>query len=1180
MSRTSAWSGTYEPNKRPWVTVAPDAYVAIQGETTVIGCGECKREVNFNDYITSISTEANVDSAPGSATIQLTIPDNDVNNFYAENNFIIIPMMEVEIWAKGYYTVGGVPQYYRIFWGLVSAVQTSWSNGVTQISLSCKDILRWWEVTNVVLNPAFLNPFGTSAGGYQLFGNQFSGLNPYAVIIQLAKESMGDFSFNTGSFLSYTPESGKEKPFVSSYLGDVMLYWQAKFSKIWNSLILYGTSGQVYTTRTLGKTLSPVEFSKKIFENEWKYSVDEDPRSAGLKTEIANTAAYKVDFARAGDVDFFQTDSQDKLTVARTARDQIGFEFYCDTTGDIVFKPPFYNLNVLPNKPISWIQNFELMDDSMNDSEAEVYTHVTSSGHAFGGTTDWGLNDEITTPNTGVFDYHLLKRYGWRKLEWQSQWAGNAKKLFFHLMDMIDRINAKRHSGSFTIPLRPELRLGFPIYVEKYDSFFYINGISHSYSVGSSATTTVSVIAKRSKFLAPKNIGTIREAGTTLVPVSKVYGGTSAKDKKRTDGEVLVPVKSFKIEFPDRVGDTTGLAELTEPSEPVILRHPKTGKLLGYPNVVMVFRKTLSNQKLEELQKQDINQNAAGKIKTQKGINKKLDADQRNVQARIVDTLENGNRDQIIAKIRQHRYEAAATNAGVYDYAHDEKGFVKEFLIVPTDAVKYNNGDIDPNPLKLSEEQLKAQEAAEAATNQKIYEAYRALNLAKAELEITTADYNVQKALKGSNKASGQNVVLLDELTAKKAQLEENIKAQTEAINELNSVNLRKKLGTLSVMVRPVSDEFGFEVIGHYRYGRGVSIDLQRLNPTNSRDTNKLRIGFAPTGGFLTDATYTNAKSIQADTNAALRLEQMSAEDWQTGASFSGIDAKTNTNGINNVTLTEQNTYNGLFAGSGTRSKVFIEPDSLVSAKSLNELKPIISNDLISTAVESCSCGIGRPNWLSILPSDSIAAVLGNSTTVVPTTSNQSDFKNSLQNTPFISALRAGDTNNDAESSRIAGKQNQVILGSVSSANFFKVLNEYLYNAFTTSYAINSKRDKQYTQIGEAVSVSNSQTTTTGYANPYYNTYGVPSDMADVFAAASRGDPEAQKLLKSQINYNFGLTKKSLESFTIPDDTQREALLVKIKQETPSFRDLVNPDKVEAARGNRAPNPFDPLKLR
>jgi hypothetical protein len=437
-------------------------------------------------------------------------------------------MMEIEIFATGYYTVGGFPQYYRIFWGLVSNVTKSWSNGVTSVSLSLRDILRWWELTNVVVNPAFLDIPKTESN-YNLFGNKFSGLNPYTVIIALAREAMGDFSITESSFTSFRPEDGAERQVIAQYAKDIMAYWQLKFGNIWNNLVLYGTSGKAYTFSGQPGNVSPLEISKEIFIQEAEATyINADTESFKLKPH--EIAAFSRQVARAGEVDFFQNETSTKLQLALTARDQAGgYEFFCDTTGDIVFKPPFYNLNVIPNKPVSWIQDFEIIDESISDNEAQVFTHITSHGNAFGGVTDWGINDDITTPRTGVIDWHLLKRYGWRRIDLNVVWAGNPRKLFYHCLDHLDKINAKRISGTITIPLRPELRLGFPVWIPSWDSFFYVSGISHQVSFGGQATTTLTLIAKRSKFVAPKNIGIIKKTGNVKAKeVPKKKPGTPA----------------------------------------------------------------------------------------------------------------------------------------------------------------------------------------------------------------------------------------------------------------------------------------------------------------------------------------------------------------------------------------------------------------------------------------------------------------------------------------------------------------------------------------------------------------------------------------------------------------------------------------------------------------------------
>lgn len=1027
--------------------MAPDAYVAIQGQTSVVTCGECMRKVDLNKYLTGISTEASVDAPPGSATINLSIPDTDINEFYVEGNFVIIPMMELEIYAKGYYTVGGVPQYYKIFWGMIISISKNWSNGVTTFTLSCKDILHWWEKTNIILNPAFVGSEGASCG-YQLFGNQMAGTNPYTVIIALAREAMGDFSITDGSFMSHKPEAGPEATVIGGYAKDVMSYWQMKFGNIWNSLVLYGSSGMAYTFEGLGD-VSPVRLATSIFTNE-RDVLDDNRLTFEFKLQPYEIAAYKQELDKAGDVQFFQNDTQSKLSVALQARDQIQYEFYCDTTGDIVFKPPFYNLNVMPNKPVSWINDFEIIDDSINDSEAEVVTHMTSSGNAFGGVMDFGLTDEITVPRTGVIDWHLLKRYGWRRQDFQCEWAGNPKKLFWFLLDMMDRINAKRHNGTVTIPMRPEIRMGFPVWIPYYDSFYYVNGVSHNYSPGGQATTTLTLVAKRSKFIAPSNMGSIvrvpprppaaesqsKSASTSKNQPNK---GTPEKEKNAVPKK---PQHAYKVTFNSSVGQTAGLDSENQGSSPentpLIIRDPNTGKILGYPNVVMVYRTTFSGE--AQVKQTSSKGNLGGKNKNQNQIaNPRYRYE--NVVRETFQQLRDQRKAAIINRIRHHRYEAGMSNAGLYDYAVDESGDFKEMTLIPISSIVWGAGSEDPttglvgaaagDPAKAKpQKQQKSQKAAPGNQpqqpssssqnngfdgsnpeeyvknrNEELEKRIKALrdqlgkstgktglyaDKKKKSGELRKAKDDLAKTViknhKSKNAASvnpeqynaeeTQKLNIVNALSAELDAIDKQISEIENKISELESSKTNFRLSkNLNVSVRPVSDEFGFEVIGHNRYGRGVFIDRGqlRLKMTGTEDqpaANQFNIQFAAVGSLMmTDEPKGLRNTVQTITTSS--YESMQPEDWTTGASM---------HSSGEVTLTSVNTYSSAINRAiDTQSSVrtvFIEADASRRAKTMWELHPTAVNGLDEVGFPACNCSLSRFQWFSVLPKEIMQEML------------------------------------------------------------------------------------------------------------------------------------------------------------------------------------------------------------
>jgi hypothetical protein len=1080
------------------------------------------RRIDINAYVTGVSTEASVDSPPGSATINLSIPDNDVNDFYSDGSFIIIPMMEIELFAKGYYTIGGFPQYYKIFWGLVSSVSKSWSNGVTSISISCKDILRWWELTNTITNAAFLEISKTSNAGYNLYGNQFAGMNPMTVIISLAKEAMGDASINTGSFTSFKPEDGPEKPAIAAYAKDVMLYWQLKFSNIWNSLVIYGTSGQAYTFAGKTATVSPLDISKQIFTQEQKnlglipgsgsgpptLGPGNNPLTNQFTIQPSEIAAFKQDLNKAGDFDFFQHETQSKLAIAMTARDQAGYEFYCDTTGDIIFKPPFYNLNVIPNKPTSWIQNFEIIDDNVTDSEAEVYTHITSSGNAFGGVWDPGLNDEITTPRTGVIDYHLLRRYGWRRLDYQCEWAGNPNKLFYHLLDYLDRVNSKRQNGTVTIPMRPELRMGFPIWFPKYDSFFYIQGISHNYSPGGQATTTLTLTAKRSKFIAPVNIGSIKKTGSVPMQYTDPINPKKAK--------ISVNVSSYTVDFPSSQGSTANLGTIgigtnDESGGPAIIRDPNTGNLLGYPNAVMVYRKTFSPTDAGSVVLQKAGSTLGNKPTTQNiGYSLGSDGTYAKTQTDILNMLHDSQRAEAISRLRAGRYESGMSNAGVYDYAHDETGEFKQFSVVPASAITWGSGT-DGGPDKaLSAVSVSDAKARTAAINANVTAATAALKPLTVAFNTAMQANQVAQANLAKNPSDPTLQALAATAKSNLQTASQNLQDGKAAIAAAKANKTGTQvLPSINIMVRPVSDEFGFELIGHYRYGRGVFINLNQVSltdPNTNATANQINIQFAPTGGLLTNNPNTGLGGTTQ--SFSQQFEQLQPSDYATAGSFNGANY-TGSGGPSqdSITMTNPQTYTSSISNAitSTGQAVFAEADATKNAQLLSSISPsftLTSNDTGNT----CSCAIGNSNWLSVLPKTLIQQVLrpGPATQITPPPGAPPPGSDQPVSVTDILVTAGGSA-------------------SLPETNeFFQALHDYLSGLFVTNYQENLTRE-QFEVNGARSPIDLATEDAQGGPNSIDSgLLGAPNNA--LFDRAAAGDPDAIAAIKAGSLGGFGGT--------------------------------------------------------
>lgn len=870
------FQGNYQPNVRPTIAIAPDAMVFINGETDLTGCPNCKRKFDLGKYITSIQVNLDIDSVPGSASISLSVPRHVIDDFYFNGRPVITTMMEVEIYSKGYYTLEGLPQYYPLFWGIVTEVGSSFSGGEHTVTIQCADILKWWELCRIDINPAFTGASGQL--GRSIFGNTLYGTNVYDLIFTLSNMAFGDVMVATGSLTSLTKEESQKGTFKAA-MGDVMQYWSSRFTRIRSNLLLYGVNGIAIRGDSIahsfksGKAKPGSQLIANAVRNANGGSAASqlifDPTDPGV-------TAFRTQFSQAGEVNFWQSEYQTKLEIANSCKEAVGFEFYMDVTGDIVFKPPFFNLDILANKPISWIQDIDVLDWDFTDSESEVVTQLSIEGN-FGGNVDYGFGAEVT-PFTSVTDYHLLRKYGWRSHTYPSEFMGDTMRMFYHGLDILDRINSKRNQATITIPHRPELRLGFPIYLAPLDEVWYIRGLSHNIQFGGRTTTTLSLTARRQKFIAPKGISTL-DTGARIPgkPTNKnspvVSTQTDATTAPLTSRQLAQT--SFKLDLGDAATlppvnvDPNDPASL-DPYQPLILRHPKTGKVVGYPNVVMVYSRPYDPKSANDAVS---GRKPSGTNPAVKKSDKAKIAERQKANKAAEDIKREPDKFlEVENKYAHNRYSYGLNSAGVYVYAYDADKSVTQFALIPS-----------------------------------------------------------------------KNISVLKE-------------GQTSNLSD-KSV----KLDNPNTMVRPVSDERGFEVIGHFRYGRGVSLRDGSLVYSDGKVNSSVEVGVQlALAGDLLSTLNAQSRGITAVTTAyaspADTLARLTPDDVQSAATL-----VTGENGIKSpqFSATANNFVDVAPLGSPADKGIptSVEASQLSRALTLAEMS--VRSDLVP-GDPSCSCQTGR----------------------------------------------------------------------------------------------------------------------------------------------------------------------------------------------------------------------------
>jgi hypothetical protein len=204
----------------------------------------------------------------------------------------------------------------------------------------------------------------------------------------------------------------------------------------------------------------------------------------------------------------------------------VGFEAYQDVDGGIIIKPPLYNLDVVNlasggdptliddslgdlsdgNNPFVVQLSEILPGESESEDEAGVrMTRITARGDYNQG-FHWNASREMMATAEDI-DVQKLSQFGLRteppkEAHWFTE--SNGEALYAFAASEMARANRGYRTYNITIPLRPEIKLGFPMYLPHKDIYGYIKSVSMSWTKGSQATTSITLDSLRRRPLLPE----------------------------------------------------------------------------------------------------------------------------------------------------------------------------------------------------------------------------------------------------------------------------------------------------------------------------------------------------------------------------------------------------------------------------------------------------------------------------------------------------------------------------------------------------------------------------------------------------------------------------------------------------------------------------------------------------
>ena len=487
--------------------------------------------------------------------------------------------------------------YYHCFHGVSTTANLEFSGGFYSINLSCSGMLHFWQYHDISTNASL---FGTRPTGSKLkmslVGHNFTNMTPFSIIYTLYKDTAGAAG---GVAFALSSSSNQSKSFFdsgSSLFEMASLYWEKRFqSKLYN-LRMFGVNGEMLNTAQTAMVgrmttsqlnaaaeanirhirqkenaaVEPLRANQKWDEMKGKDDVTGKryryrslssamlqwmPRAgekSGYAVSAAQLKAFVNDIGQWGNVNLFESSYTSKLDIASAATQALGFEFFQDVDGDLVFKPPLYNMDTR-NLAAYNIEPIDIISLTRASAEPQC-TYMTVKSGAFSNWKGLGLEGEWGIRGQYI-DYRLVAKYGWRPGDFDAQFYSDARGAFWAAVARMDVLNEAMETANITIPLRPELRPGFPVYVKHLDCFYYIKSMSHSFSYGGQCTTSLQCVAQRKKFLPPGDI-------------SKY----SKEDSPLTNG-----IDAVMLSRPDL------------PGVPLLEMSQNEYKLIGFPNVVMAL---------------------------------------------------------------------------------------------------------------------------------------------------------------------------------------------------------------------------------------------------------------------------------------------------------------------------------------------------------------------------------------------------------------------------------------------------------------------------------------------------------------------------------------------------------------------------------------------------------------
>jgi hypothetical protein len=531
--------------EREIVKTAPDLVVMIDGASYLMNGYVLPQDgstapyalVHFNDHVVGFSAGYDTDQLVPQCSINLSVP-NAQKYLYQTigGNNLLKTMDELVVFAKGYWlSPNGNSLYHRVFKGVIKTVSHTDNGKTLDITITGAGILYFLQLMYLELAAPVQS---TVPGGAEVMVTKYANLTPYEMIGATFREidlqqgfQSPTANYNFSQDVDASGHIGVTNPNVSPWADAInagyISKWQAILANLNKDVHVFGL--QTPSGSPLVRIPPSTDLNQQVEAHTLINNVNAETAQVDDNIYLSKIREHLPEMA-IGHVEMTNGRMSSRLDRLRYLIGMIGFEGYQDVNGAVIIKPPLFNLDctqlyttgetkITPpagsSTFISSLTNSNnpfiiYLSEITNESEIEDEAGVVATRMIVQGSLEPSQAfKEIAggvKPAGEFTDLAKLSRFGLREQPPKlCSWVqyDDTPLLFAVACWELQKANRAWRNYTCTIPLRPELKLGFPVFLPHKDMYGYVKSIQHSYQYGGTATTTITLDAIRKRPMYP-----------------------------------------------------------------------------------------------------------------------------------------------------------------------------------------------------------------------------------------------------------------------------------------------------------------------------------------------------------------------------------------------------------------------------------------------------------------------------------------------------------------------------------------------------------------------------------------------------------------------------------------------------------------------------------------------------